>query len=128
MLNRGLSGYNTAQARAILDGLSTKTKLQTRAVLATIFFGANDAAGPENFQAIPLEVRIMLHPMVVAAGSSFYADIVAYQARHRVSSRAQAYGANLRAILARLRQAAPGARRTACSTTHISRLLSTART
>jgi len=74
VLNRGLSGYNTVHARAILDGLSTRKGLLTGAVLATIFFGANDAAGPESFQAVPLE----------------------------------SYAANLRAILARLRQAAPG--------------------
>jgi hypothetical protein len=56
VLNRGLSGYNTAYARAILDGLSTRKGQLAEPVLATVFFGANDAAGPENFQAVPLEV------------------------------------------------------------------------
>ncbi len=70
MLNRGLSGYNTVHARAILDGLSEKPKVLTGAVLATIFFGANDAAGPESFQAVPLEVSSVFSSLTVARSSS----------------------------------------------------------
>jgi hypothetical protein len=68
VLNRGLSGYNTAHAHAILDGLSTRRGLLTgTSVLATIFFGANDAAAPESFQAVPLEVSSPFPDMTVVA-------------------------------------------------------------
>ena len=53
MLNRGFSGYNTRWALLQLPHLIQQTP--TPPALATVFFGANDAAVPESRQHVPLE-------------------------------------------------------------------------
>ncbi|ORY90040.1 SGNH hydrolase [Syncephalastrum racemosum] len=59
VVNRGFSGYNTEWALAVWRQLlPTVERQKTRAArveLATIFFGANDAALPFAFQHVPLD-------------------------------------------------------------------------
>eukprot|EP01104_Vermistella_antarctica_P007674 TRINITY_DN1880_c2_g1_i1.p1 TRINITY_DN1880_c2_g1~~TRINITY_DN1880_c2_g1_i1.p1 ORF type:complete len:255 (-),score=21.40 TRINITY_DN1880_c2_g1_i1:20-784(-) len=60
VVNRGFSGYNTTWALEVLDdvfGVHTcaPQSNEPRPLLVTIFFGANDAAVPEDgLQAVPL--------------------------------------------------------------------------
>ncbi|CAE8637055.1 unnamed protein product [Polarella glacialis] len=60
VLNRGYSGFNTRQALALLPKIFPKPlEGEERLLFATIFFGANDAAGadervPNELQHVPL--------------------------------------------------------------------------
>ncbi|KAJ5103138.1 Esterase SGNH hydrolase-type subgroup [Penicillium argentinense] len=71
IINRGFSGYTTANAIKILDQFFPSP--QTANVrLMTIFFGANDSVGKDHFQHVSIEVykenlkKIIQHPAVQA--------------------------------------------------------------
>ena len=109
MFNRGLGGYSTNHARAILNRLAASGRPPlaagdgwSSAVLATIFFGANDASGPHSFQSVPLEVA----PLSCGPPVQPWPPISVLRTSPRTTR--QAYADNLREIIRLLRKAAPG--------------------
>ncbi|KAF2400682.1 GDSL Lipase/Acylhydrolase family protein [Trichodelitschia bisporula] len=76
VVNRGLSGYNTAMALKVIDRVIPKP-CEARVRLMTIFFGANDSCFPteRSNQCVPLPdfkanlIKIVRHPAVTAHAS-----------------------------------------------------------
>ena len=61
VLNRGYSGYNTRWALPLLDHIFPAAAGNTTNVqLATVFFGANDAALPDRPSYVPINMEIII--------------------------------------------------------------------
>ncbi|KAH8696064.1 GDSL Lipase/Acylhydrolase family protein [Talaromyces proteolyticus] len=71
VINRGLSGYNTANAMVIFPKIFPPPQ-KARIRLMTVFFGANDAALPHSIQHVPLDQykqnlkALLEHPLTKA--------------------------------------------------------------
>ncbi|KAA8650429.1 SGNH/GDSL hydrolase family protein [Aspergillus tanneri] len=72
IINRGLSGYNTANAVKVFPMFFPKPEQATVRFMKTIFFGANDACLPGHTQHVPLDqykenlTRIIQHPATIS--------------------------------------------------------------
>lgn len=55
ILNRGFSGYNSCNAVNVLPRIFHTTTPTSPLLFSTVFFGANDAALPDEAQHVPLE-------------------------------------------------------------------------